>query len=532
MYLEIAAGLVILSTWIYHRYHQDPGPRVLPVATPTVSQSATVPLVYGRCRVRAPVLAWSGSQRSIPRPNGRRAYFVDMLYVVGIPFNGGGARLRAIYAGDVVLTLNAGSGWPFTTVDSNGGVPSVPVFGSPASDKFSYWVDNKPARVFQNDLEIMVNYGFVEFFAGSPGQLVSGANNFADPISDTEAVLRADPLNKIYEYLNDDFTATIHYTPEMEPGDDSTKIPSYRNMATCCMYHWCNGDGITLPNYNFEIESLSTGTSSDLGTPSLTTDADPAAVIYDLLTSPWGKLGLSTDLVDLPSFQAASATLYAERHGYSRAIEESDEASNIIDSILRQIDGVLYPEPTTGKLVLKLIRNDYDVNILETITPDNARPVDGSWFSVSGWSESINQVRIKFDDRDNFHADGLVIGQNTANVVSQGGRLRSVDIDFPGCCTRDLAQKLAGRELAVVSRPQLKVSVITSRAFYQARPGSVYKFTWPQLGITNMVMRVARVDLGQLHKGEIHIDLIRDIFDVSSGAFPYQGAGGIGVITQ
>jgi hypothetical protein len=35
-----------------------------------------------------------------------------------------------------------------------------------------------------------------------------------------------------------------------------------------------------------------------------------------------------------------------------------------------------------------------------------------------------------------------------------------------------------------------------------------------------MVMRVVRADLGQLHKGEITLDLIRDIFDVSLGAFP------------
>jgi len=35
-----------------------------------------------------------------------------------------------------------------------------------------------------------------------------------------------------------------------------------------------------------------------------------------------------------------------------------------------------------------------------------------------------------------------------------------------------------------------------------------------------MVMRVVRVDRGQLHKGEITLDLIRDLFDVQLGAFP------------
>jgi hypothetical protein len=50
--------------------------------------------------------------------------------------------------------------------------------------------------------------------------------------------------------------------------------------------------------------------------------------------------------------------------------------------------------------------------------------------------------------------------------------------------------------------------------------GVIDTLTWPEFGITNMVMRVARVDLGQLHQGQITLDLIRDIFDVSLGAFP------------
>jgi hypothetical protein len=35
-----------------------------------------------------------------------------------------------------------------------------------------------------------------------------------------------------------------------------------------------------------------------------------------------------------------------------------------------------------------------------------------------------------------------------------------------------------------------------------------------------MVMRIASINFGTLHDGAIRIDLIRDIFDVSNGAFP------------
>jgi Putative phage tail protein len=183
---------------------------------------------------------------------------------------------------------------------------------------------------------------------------------------------------------------------------------------------------------------------------------------------------------------------------------------------------MFYEEPTTGQLVLKLVRNDYgDPALLPNINPDNARPADGDWYQVQGWSETLNQVRLTFTDRQNNYADGLAVAQNAANATSQDSRgLRSTDIRFVGCCTRELAEKLAARELAALSHPLVTATVIVNRSFHTARPGSVYTLTWPEPPIRNMVMRVVRVDLGQLHKGEITLDLIRDIFDVQLGAFP------------
>jgi hypothetical protein len=71
-----------------------------------------------------------------------------------------------------------------------------------------------------------------------------------------------------------------------------------------------------------------------------------------------------------------------------------------------------------------------------------------------------------------------------------------------------------------VSRPSVKVTVTVNRTFYAHRPGDVVTFTWPELGIAGMVMRIARADFGQLHAGAITMDLIRDVFDVRIGAFP------------
>jgi hypothetical protein len=160
------------------------------------------------------------------------------------------------------------------------------------------------------------------------------------------------------------------------------------------------------------------------------------------------------------------------------------------------------------------------INELDDINPDNAEPGNGSWYSIQGWSETINQVRVTFTDRDANYGDGVVVGQNMANVIAQGGKLRSTDIHFPGCCTKTLANRLASRELAVVSRPMVKATVVVNRQFHDKVPGDVVTFTWPKLNIDRMVMRIVSIDLGQLHSNQITLNLMRDVFDVSNGAFP------------
>jgi hypothetical protein len=86
-------------------------------------------------------------------------------------------------------------------------------------------------------------------------------------------------------------------------------------MCVCTLYHWCHGDKPSINAFNFEVSSLST-----MFGHTLTDDADPAAVLADLLTAPVGKLAFQASKVeiDTASFQSASDTVFAEGHGYFR----------------------------------------------------------------------------------------------------------------------------------------------------------------------------------------------------------------------
>lgn len=474
MIFEIYVGATIAITagrFIYHRWIEDKPrkPRPADIELPRVEQGTPLPLVYGRCRVRAPVVVWTGNYRS---PNeDSSVYSLDVLFVVGTPFYTGRAELmfNGLWYGDIRIGTGVA-----TSTDDPGGIGNVFDFVSSQSPEF------------------------YDFFA-------SGHFFAASPIQVASAALR----NRM-----------------VTGGVADSLIPGYRRQILCAMLGNNTetsgmkiGTSPEVRSVNFEIRALSTGSASFLG-QTLADDADPAAVIYDLLTGFFGKIGLEGSRVGIISFQNASLTLFNESHGYSRSFEQGDDAANMIADVLRQIDGILYEEPTTGQITIKLVRFDYNVNDLDDINPDNASPAGDGWYSVQGLSETYNAIRLTFTDRDKEYQDGIEVAQNMANVVAQGGRLRSLDLHMPGICTRALAQKVASRELAAVSSPLAKASVLCDRSFYPMRPGDVATFTWPELGIDHMVMRIVAVDLGTRHDGKIRIDMMRDIFDVSLGAFP------------
>lgn len=456
MWIEIAAAAYLIGRYVYHRWIKDqPKEPTHSLSVPRTDEGTPIPLIYGRCRVWRPVLIWSGNQVISGDAGGELGPqpFIDLLFVAGIPFQGGLGKLvgnsRSVWFGDRPV---------FAGVNSDvGGVQDV-IIGNNNADGSE------------------LNFPGTLVYEGSPTQAFPAAL-----ISD------ADP----------------------------TLVPDFRNQ---CLVFMTGTFGVSfdVPSVAFEMESYSVKTA--IFPAHLATDACPASVIYDLLTSSWGKLNLPASKIDEPSFSACSVTLLAEQHGYSRCLDDNAEASQIIDDILRQIDGVLYEEPTTGKLVLKLIRQDYVLASMPIVNPDNVLG-DLQNFSVGSWRDIMNEVRVTYPSRDNDYNDTTARAQNMANAVGQGNRLRSTTLHFPGVCTPALAQQIAARELAVLSRPTTKCTVRVNREFYATRPGDVVRLTWPKLGLVDMPMRVARVDLGQLYDGAITLDLIHDVFGQTLGAF-------------
>lgn len=482
--------------WVYHHWIQDQ-PKPPPLLNPLVPKSdggQRVAMIYGNVVVTAPSLVWSGNYltpgqayAAEPGPATADHYSIDLVFVLGVPFFGGHCEIAGLTLGNTAI--------PTRTIGSVFGTRQIFAFGPAPGDHDDFSVNgvlytgNTTQDLFDNtQIGIITSAVYDDGVSYDGGAAGSGTS----------------------------FKNMIGFS-----GEDETLKPSYRSQATVVM-HFGLGQSTSVPSLAFFISSKSAGTPADMGNEHVGggLGADPAAVIYDILTGGFGKLSLPTSKIDLASFQAASLTLFNEAHGFSGVIDAATDAQTLIATILRQIDGLIYQEPTTGKLILKLIRNDYNPLALVDVNPDNVVEVGPGWFAVPSPSEAYNQVRVQFTIPGQTQASGVAYGQNQAAIVAQSGKPRCLDLQMPGITDETVAQEVASRELAVVSRQLAKCNLAVNRTLYTLRPGDAVTLTWPELGIAGMIFRIITADFGQLVNGRIALGMLRDVFDQRQGAFP------------
>lgn len=270
------------------------------------------------------------------------------------------------------------------------------------------------------------------------------------------------------------------------------------------------GESPTIDAFSFEVFArtfTTTWTGGSVGP--IGHDANPMNVLYDIITNPWNRAGRPVAGIDTSNFRTAALTLANEKNGFSLLTSNAIDAREVAQLVLEQIDGVLYEDFGTGKLKIALIREDYTVGSLDTLDTSNVEEV--IHFSSGTWNETYNLVRVIFTDRDRNYQDGTAVAHDQANYYSQSvPRMRPREIRYPGCTSASLASKLAARDLRALSLPLRKIRIAVQRNAYTKRPGDVFKFTWPEYGLTNVVFRVIKYDLGKLGTERVILDCVED----------------------
>lgn len=243
--------------------------------------------------------------------------------------------------------------------------------------------------------------------------------------------------------------------------------------------------------------------------------ANGAHIIYDVLTNrEWG-CGFADGDIDVPSFMAAAQTLYNEALGISIAWTNEGTAEEFIQIIRNHLSAVLYPAPDTGKYTLKLIRNDYDPNTLPVLDPSNIVAMKS--FQRVAPTDLTNELTVTYHNAEQ-DKEAKVTVQNLAAIRSVGRIVRRL-VEYPGVREEALASRLAMRDLMAYSTPLAKVTLEVNLTQWNLRPGGVFKFNWPKLGIINLICRVLETEYGELRNGRITITAVEDQFGMPSASY-------------
>ena len=244
-------------------------------------------------------------------------------------------------------------------------------------------------------------------------------------------------------------------------------------------------------------------------------DMNPAHIVYQCLTdTSWG-MGYPTSAIDNTSFSDAADSLYGERFGLSMLWNKQETIEGFIQIVLDHIGGLLYVRPDTGTFALKLIRSDYDRGTLTLYGPETL--ISAENYQRQAWGETVNELTVIYVDPCSGKDTPLTV-QDMANVQIQGG-IVSQTRNYPGIHRVDIAQRVAMRDLQTMSTPLARIKLTATRAAWQVFPGDVFRLTWPEYGIDDVVYRALNVNRGTLQDGQIIIDAAEDVFGLPDNTY-------------
>lgn len=242
-------------------------------------------------------------------------------------------------------------------------------------------------------------------------------------------------------------------------------------------------------------------------------DCNPAFIIYDILTANKYGLGLKKDLIDIDSFKQAAQTLYDEEFGVSIIYEDKFRCDEFVNEVLRNIAGNLIEDAITGKLKLKLTRQDYNEEDLLLFDENNVIEVDS--FSRTTKNELYNEVKVTYTNSENNYKESIAMFQNLGlDFTDRAAKQRSVTLSFPWITKPELAARVANRE-AVPMTSVLSNIVIKTHIIEGLEVGDVFKFSWDDYGIKSIVFRIQQINYGNLNSNTMTISAIQDSFNLN-----------------
>lgn len=245
-------------------------------------------------------------------------------------------------------------------------------------------------------------------------------------------------------------------------------------------------------------------------------NSNPAHIIYECLVHK-DLMNGRPSLIDEPSFQYASGVFNDEKFGISLLWTATDRVESFVQEVLNHVNSLLFLNPYNGKLTIKPLRNDYDVETLTQIGPDQAIV---KTFRRPLWGETVNEIVVNYTNPRKEEQESITF-QDLANIAMQR-EVVSETRDYRGIRDRELARDVAARELRVACTPLATADIQINRQLINITedrpflPGDVFVLNYPLYGAAKIVFRIMEVDWGSVDDSKILLKCVEDVF-----GFPY-----------
>lgn len=244
---------------------------------------------------------------------------------------------------------------------------------------------------------------------------------------------------------------------------------------------------------------------------------NPAHILVEGATNvAWGR-GLNIGRLDLPAYQAAADTLYAEGFGLCFRWSRSSDISEFLQLVLDHIGAVQAIDRRTGLLTLKLIRQDYDIDDLPLFDFSNGLLAVED-LETAAFDSSTNQVLVKYKDPITNEERTSAPITNLAAVQASGVTLTTTT-EYFAIPTYDLAGRVAERDLQISMGAMRRMTLHFDRRAAWLKPGAVFKVSAPDYGIGQLVVRAGKVSDGTLREGSITVVAIQDLFGMPATTY-------------
>lgn len=244
-------------------------------------------------------------------------------------------------------------------------------------------------------------------------------------------------------------------------------------------------------------------------------DANPAHMLYELLTDrDWG-MGASPSAVDVDSFMYSAELFFNEKFGLSIIWTQSTDIQSYASEILDHVQANLFIDPRTGLWTLVPLRGDYDIETLPILNPDNCKATNRQRKALG---ETVNEIVVTWTNPNNEKEESLTF-QDGGSIAANDGEIISAARNYYGVRNSELAGRLGMRDLRAASYPMFGCDIVANRSMSFLRPGSVAKFNWPEDGIVDMIVRVGKVDYGRPGESSVKFPVTEDVFGLDVGTY-------------